>query len=85
MTTQHNRNLIDVLNKLKLHIPDDQITFKEDIENALHSAAFSPPEIMHIHWQTTQHIISEKFKIYKEITDIPPWAHIIIKIWTDNI
>jgi len=85
MTTQHNRNLIDVLNKLKLHIPDDQITFKEDIENALYNAAFSPPEIMHIHWQKTQHIISEKFNIYKEINDIPPWAHIIIKIWTNTV
>jgi len=79
------RNLIDVLNKLKLHIPDDQILFKEDIERAIGNAAFAPPEIMHVHWEITQHIISKKFKMYKEINDIPEWGQKIIKIWTNTV
>ncbi len=79
------RNLFTVLHKIKEFIPDNEITFKEDIEQALTNIAYTAPEHMPLQWQHTQHIISEKFKIYKQLTDTPPWAQEIIKIWTNQI
>ncbi len=81
---QLTRNLIQVLTSINSFIPIEEKTFKEEIEHAMNSASYAPPEVMHVHWDYAQNVITKKFKIYKVIKDMPEWAQKIIKIWTNK-
>jgi hypothetical protein len=78
------RNLIQVLNQILSHVPEEDDIFKDDILHAINNASYAPPEVMHNHWNLAQDIITKKFKPYKELKDIPAWGQEIIKIWTNR-
>ena len=81
---QPSRNLIEVLTNINSFIPPEEEKFKEEIEHTLNNVVYAPPEVMHIHWNYAQNVITKQFKIYKEINDIPEWGQKIIKIWTNR-
>jgi len=85
MSIGQPRNLIIVLNKLKEKIPDHETHFKEDIDKAIESASFAAPEMIHVHWNIVQSILSKRFEKYKDIKDISEWEDELIKIWTNRI
>lgn len=82
---QPTRNLIQVLTSINSFIPPEEDSFKEEIEHQINSASYAPPEVMHAHWDYSQNVITKKFKMYKEMTDIPEWGQKVIKIWTNKV
>ena len=73
------RNLEEVINKIKIHVPPHQQNLLAGLDACIESFHYQPPEGMSIIWRKTQDVL--KYNI-KEPTE--NWQKEVLKIWTDN-
>ena len=79
------RNILIILERMIQTIPDHgEEYFKCELEHQLEKAAYMAPENMYAIWQNVQHIITDRFKEYRDISTLPQWCVLLIAIWTDK-
>lgn len=78
------RNILVILPEMIKNIPDENSTFKTDLETQLHRASFTAPENIFNIWLNVQDIITSHFKKYDNETTLPEWSTRVINIWTNK-